>query len=160
MASNMSQDPTLELSNSSQYSSRQRSPKFRLHYHYYTLPRSLRWHSMTQEKPKPAIRPQCAQHTLCQGLSPTGSVPASSAPPCSILGPQQECQQVSSHLREAASQKGLLHLHSHTDHSVHLSMSKLHCVPCSSPGWAVFSMMSAPRSEDGACSFSGRPDIH
>lgn len=96
MASNMSQDPTLNSPIHPTAAGREVSQIQIGYYHYYTLPRSLRWHSMDlRAKPKPAIRPSVRTICpLCQGLSPHRQC----QPPALLLHLRstQECQQVSS----------------------------------------------------------------
>lgn len=82
MASNMSQDPTLNSPIHPTTAGREVSLIQIGYYHYYALPRGLRWHSMDlRAKPKPAVRPSVP--TICplrQGLSPPQAVPASCPP--------------------------------------------------------------------------------
>ena len=82
IASNMSQDPTLNSPIHPTTAGREVSLIQIGYYHYYALPRSLRWHSMDlRAKPKPAVRPSVP--TICplrQGLSPPQAVPASCPP--------------------------------------------------------------------------------
>lgn len=139
MASNMSQDPTLNSPIHPTAAGREVSQIQIGYYHYYTLPRSLRWHSMDlRAKPKPAIRPSVRTICpLCQGLSPPQAVPASCPPapsqvhtgvPAGFLPTSERPR----HLRKASSFISILRTLIIPFTS---PCQSCHCVLAPSPGW-------------------------
>lgn len=139
MASNMSQDPTLNSPVHPTTAGREVSQIQIGYYHYYTLPRSLWWFPMDlRAKPKPAIRPSV--HTicpLCRGLYPPQAAPASCPPAPSQVhaGMPAGCLPTSErppHFREASPLISILNTLIIPFTS---PCQSCHCVFAPSPGW-------------------------